>query len=225
MTPVWFDVVRQFDWQGALRIALPSSVISSIVAIGWNACRDGRDHRRERRDAALEVALSLEKYARTCRAMMHRADWALKDAVSTNSVLSVNGVHVPGFTYPTVEWKWLKHRITSVLRDFPATVHYACEYVGSMGEYAPVPDVCDDVAFECAKLAKRALGLARLTRRKHGAAQWNPGAADADLERELDELIAARENRLKLMQERAAPRSTPVSASPLPTSQTSPDGV
>ncbi|SIT47988.1 hypothetical protein BN2475_860038 [Paraburkholderia ribeironis] len=56
-------VVRQGDWQGALRVALPSCVINSIVAIGWDACRDRRDRRRERRDVALEVALSLEKTA------------------------------------------------------------------------------------------------------------------------------------------------------------------
>lgn len=209
MTPVWFDVVRQFDWQGALRVALPSGVISSIVAIGWNSCRDRRDHRRERRNAALEVALSLEKYVRTCRAMMHRADWASKDTIRTNSGQPVHGVQVPDFTYPAVEWKWLDHKITSVLRDFPATVHYAREYATSTWEYAPVPEVCDELAFECAKLAKRALELSRLTRRKHGAAAWHPGAAEADLERELDERVAARESRRKMMLEQPTSRDAP----------------
>jgi hypothetical protein len=212
MAPVWFEVVRQFDWQGALRVALPSGVISSIVAISWNAYRDRRDHRRERRNAALEVALSLEKYARSCRAMMHRADWAAKDAIRTNSGQPMHGVHVPDFTYPAVGWKRLKHRITSVLRDFPATVHYAREYVSPTWEYAPVPEVCDELAFECAKLAKRALALARLTRRKHGTAPWHPCAADADLERELDERIAARESRRKMMLEQATPRNAAVSS-------------
>jgi hypothetical protein len=41
----------------------------------------------------------------------------------------VRGVQVPDFTYPTVERKWLKDKMTSVLRDFPATIHYAREYV------------------------------------------------------------------------------------------------
>ncbi|SIT41564.1 conserved hypothetical protein [Paraburkholderia piptadeniae] len=91
-----------------------------------------------------------------------------------------------------------------------------------MREYAPVPNVCDDVAFECAKLA---LALARVTRRKHGAARWNSGAPDADLERELDVLIVARENRRNMMRKRATPLSTPMSASPLTTGQTSPGGI
>ncbi|MEX3791379.1 hypothetical protein [Paraburkholderia sp. BR14374] len=212
MTPVWFDVVRQFDWQGALRVALPSGVISSIVAIGWNSCRDHRDHRRERRNAALEVALSLEKYVRTCRAMMHRADWASKDAIRTNREQPVHGVQVPDFTYPAVEWKWLHHKMTSVLRDFPATVHYAREYIATTGEFAPVPDVCDELAFECAKLAKRALELSRLTRRKHGAAPWHPGAAETELERELYEFVAARESSRKTMLEQPTSPTTPASS-------------
>ncbi|SIT37182.1 conserved hypothetical protein [Paraburkholderia piptadeniae] len=225
MTPAWFQVVQQFDWQSTLRIVVPSSVIGSIVAIGWNSYRDRRVHRRERRDASLEVALSLEKYARTCRAMMHKADWASDEAIRTNNSQPVNGVHVPDFTYPTIEWKWLDHRNTSLLRDFPATVHYAREYVGSTWEYALASDVCDHVEFECAKLAKRALVLASLTRKKHGAARWNPGAADADLERELDELIAARENRRKMVLEQAKPWNTPASANSLPTGQASPGSV
>ena len=212
MTLVWFDVVRQFDWQGTLRVALPSGVISSIVAIGWNSCRDRRNHRRERRNAALEVALSLEKYVRTCRAMMHRTDWASKDTIRINGGQPVHGVEVPDFAYPTVEWKWLDHKITSVLRDFPATVHYAREYVTTTWEFAPVPDVCDELAFECAKLAKRALELSRLTRKKHGVAPWHPGAAEADLERELDERIAARESRRKMMLEQPTSRNAPASS-------------
>jgi hypothetical protein len=225
MMPVWFDVVRQFDWQGTLKVALTSSVISSIVAIGWNSYRDRRNTRLEGRDAALEVALSLEKYVRTCRAMMHKAKWASAEAIRMNRSDLPIGVHVPDFTYPTVEWKCLNHRTTSVLRDFPATVHYAREYVNSTCEYALAPDVCDDLAFECAKLAKRALVLARLTRMKHGAARWNPGAADADLEQELDEHIASRQNRHKIMREPANLRSTSLSGSPLQTDQTSPGGA
>ncbi|MFP4896125.1 hypothetical protein [Paraburkholderia sp. EG304] len=213
MALVWFDVIRLFDWQSALRVALPPAVISSIVAIGWNSCRDRRVHRRERRNAALEVALSLEKYVRTCRATMHRADWVSKDTIRRNNGQPVIGIQVPDFTYPTVEWGWLDHKITSVLRDFPAAVHYAREYVTTTSEYAPVPDVCDESAFQCANLAKRALELSRLTRRKHGAAPWHPGAAEADLERQLDERVAARESRRKITSEQPTSRQAPVSSS------------
>ncbi|MDH6147587.1 MULTISPECIES: hypothetical protein [Paraburkholderia] len=151
--------------------------------------------------------------------MMHKADWASDEAIRTNSSQPVHGVHVPDFTYPTVEWKWLPHKITCFLRDFPTTVHYAREYVSSTRDYALAPDICHDVEFECAKLAKRALTLARLTRRKHGAAQWNSDMADGDLERELDERIAASESRRKVMLERAKPRNAHMSADPMPTGQ------
>lgn len=124
-------MVRQFDWQSTLKVALTSSVISSNVAIGWKSYRDRRNNCLEGRDAALEVALSLEKYVRTCRAMMHKAEWASAEAIGMHRSDLPTGVHVPDFTYPTVEWKCLNHRTTSVLRDFPATVHYAREYVNS----------------------------------------------------------------------------------------------
>ena len=224
MTSAWFEVVQQFEWRGTLKVVLASSAVSSIVTIGWNSYRERRDHRRERRDAALEVALSLEKYARTCRAMMHKADWASEAAIRTRSGEPGNGVHVPDFSFPRIEWKWLNHRITSVLREFPATVHYAREYVSSRWEYALPPEVCEDVEFECAKLAKQALILARLTRKKHGAARWSPGAASADLERELDGLIDMREERREKMLEEKKLWLTPASAS-LPAGHTSPGSV
>ncbi|CAH2917380.1 MAG: hypothetical protein CPSOU_3033 [uncultured Paraburkholderia sp.] len=204
MTSGWLPLVQQFDWWGTFRMALASSVISSIVSIGWNSHRDRRDHRRERRDAALEVALSLEKYARTCRAMIHRAEWASAEAIRTGSRQPTVGVHVPEFSFPTVEWKRLNHKLTSVLRDFPATLHHAREYVSSTWEYTLPPDVCDDVAFECARLAKQALDLARLTRQRHRAARWRPANADAGLERQLDESIAVGEARRKQVRERGA---------------------
>ncbi|MEX3764635.1 hypothetical protein [Paraburkholderia phenoliruptrix] len=204
MASGWLPLVQQFDWWGTFKVALASSVVSSIVTIGWNSHRDRRDHRRERRDAALEVALSLERYARTCRAMMHRAEWASAEAIRTGSGQPTVGVHVPEFSFPTVEWKWLSHKITSVLRDFPATVHYAREYVSSTWEYVLPPDVCDDVELECARLAKQALDLARLTRQRHGVARWRPANADAGLERQLDESIAEGEARRKKMLEEGA---------------------
>ncbi|MDH6147345.1 MULTISPECIES: hypothetical protein [Paraburkholderia] len=117
MNAVWFGVVQQFDWQHTLRVVFPSSVISSIVTVAWNSHRDWRDYRRERRVVALEVAYSLEKYARTCRAMMHKADWASDEAIRTNSSQPVHEVDVPDFTYPTVEWKWLHPKMRCFLRD------------------------------------------------------------------------------------------------------------
>lgn len=95
-------------------------------------------------------------------------------------------------------------QITSVLRDFPATVHHAREYVSSTWEYALPPDVCDDVEFECARLAKQAPGLAHLTRQRHGVARWRADNADDGLERQLDESIAVREARRKKMLEGGA---------------------
>ncbi|WP_087750456.1 hypothetical protein [Paraburkholderia caledonica] len=180
--------VRQVDW----KVVATSSLISSSVALLVGGLKDMRAHRRERRDAALEVALSLEAYARTCRSMMHKAEWAAREAGRTTSYEPLNGMNVPSFQFPErIQWKWLSHKIASELREFPATVHAAREYTASIWEYGDPVDLCSEVEFECAKSAKEALDLARSTRRKHRAAPWKPGAKDSDLERELIDYISS----------------------------------
>lgn len=181
-------VLRQVDW----KVVATSSVISSSVALLMGGVKDMRAHRRERRDVALEAALSLEAYARTCRSMMHKAEWAAREAGRTMSYEPLNGVNVPSFQFPErIQWKWLSHKVASELREFPATVHAAREYVASVWEYGDPVDLCNEVEFECAKSAKQALDLARCTRRKHRAAPWKPGAKDSDLERELIDYISS----------------------------------
>ncbi|WP_148281869.1 hypothetical protein [Paraburkholderia phenoliruptrix] len=155
-------LVRQFDWRGALRVALPSGVVSSIVAIGWNACTDRRDR------APLRIRRS------------NGNGWIRED--------DVGAVRLPGDR------------------------HYAREYVTTTWECAPVPDPCDELAFECAKMSKRALELARLTRRKHRTAPWNRGVADADLEQALDERTPARESRPKLRPEQPTSPDAPLAS-------------
>ncbi|MFM0564630.1 hypothetical protein PQQ80_32950, partial [Paraburkholderia sediminicola] len=39
------------------------------ITLAWISARDARERKRQRRDTALELALSLESYARTCRTM------------------------------------------------------------------------------------------------------------------------------------------------------------
>ncbi|MFL9910453.1 hypothetical protein [Paraburkholderia sp. RL17-337-BIB-A] len=56
--------------------------------------------------------------------------------------------------------------------------------------------------FECAKAAKQALELARMTRRNYGVVQWKPGAKDSDLERELSDYITRSEEKRRTLRER-----------------------
>ncbi|CAE6858246.1 hypothetical protein R69746_07685 [Paraburkholderia aspalathi] len=220
-------LLKQFDWQGTLKIVLASSFVSSIVTLGWNWFRDLRDMRRERRDAALDAALSLEQYARTCRLMMHKADWAYQEGVRSSGG-DANGIVVPKFLFPPeIRWKWLNHKITSELREFPPTVEHANEQVRAVWEYSVPPDVCAEVETQCAKLAKQALVLARMTRKAHKAAKWIPNTADADLEKELDAFLTKREERER--ENRAARElalagkwTTPANLSPV--KQTPPNG-
>jgi hypothetical protein len=56
--------LTQMDWPKWLAIVGTSSAISSIVVLLMQGLKDRVIHRRERRDAALDVAISLEGYAR-----------------------------------------------------------------------------------------------------------------------------------------------------------------
>ncbi|WP_207005360.1 hypothetical protein [Trinickia mobilis] len=203
MAQEWLEYLKESGWLDVLKVVGPSSVISVIISIGWNAWRDAGQRKGDRKEAALSVALSLESYARICRAMMHRADWASDEAMRTNSYQPISGVKLPDFSFPDkLEWKWLKHKVTSELREFPATLHSTREFLGSVGEYGDPMELCDEVEFECAKAAKQALELARMTRRKHGAVPWKPGAKDSDLERELSDYITRSEEKRRTLRER-----------------------
>lgn len=73
-------LMTQINWPNWLAIVGTSSAISSIVVLFMQGVRNKFVRRRERNDAALEVAMSLEAYARSCRAMIHRADWVRAEA-------------------------------------------------------------------------------------------------------------------------------------------------
>lgn len=199
----WLEYLKQSGWLDVLKVVGPSSVISAAISIGWSAWRDAGQRKADRKDTALSVALSLEGYARSCRAMMHRADWASDQAMRTQSYQPISGVKLPDFSFPEkIDWKWLKHKVTSELREFPATLHSTREFLSSVWEYGDPIEFCDEVEFECAKAAKQALELARITRLKHGVVQWKPGAKDSDLERELSDYIARSEEKRKTLRER-----------------------
>jgi hypothetical protein len=203
MVQEWFVNLKQIDWLDTAKVVGISSVVSSVVAIGWSALKDAGARKRQRRDTALDVAVSLESYARSCRSMMHRAEWATEKAARTHSYDAIRDVKLPEFAFPEkIEWKWLKHKVTSELREFPAAIHAGREYLGSVREYSDPAEICEAVAFECARAAKEALTLARATRRKHGAAPWKPGAKDSNLERELSDFITRSEQQRKTLRER-----------------------
>ncbi|MFM0095639.1 hypothetical protein PQQ87_08500 [Paraburkholderia nemoris] len=173
-----------------LKVAGVAGLVSSVVSLFWNEIKDGRARKRDARHAALTAALSLERYARDARLMMHRADWAAQEAGRTMSYDPIKGVTLPEFTFPeTIEWKWLKHKVTSQLREFPASLHSTRQFLYAEWEFGDPIEVCGEVEFECAKAAKEALDLARLTREKHGVAPWKPGVQDSDLENYLTQFI------------------------------------
>ncbi|MDR6413249.1 UNVERIFIED_ORG: hypothetical protein ABIC62_006684 [Burkholderia sp. 1595] len=184
-------------------LALTSGAVGSVITLAWISARDARERSRQRRDAALELALSLESYARTCRTMMHKAAWAASAPVGPMSGDASQGVAIPVFTYPDkFRWHVLSRKVISELREYPASMYAAREYVEAFREFGEPHDLCGQVEYECAKAAMAALALARTTRRRHGAATWKPGAKDSAMERELSDFIANAEEKRKAWLER-----------------------
>lgn len=195
--------LQRLSWNAPLILALTSGAVGSVITLAWISARDARERKRHRRDAALELALSLESYARTCRTMMHKAAWAAAVPIGPMSCEASKGVSIPAFAYPEkLHWHVLSRRVISELREYPATVHSAREYVEAFREFGESIDLCDQVEYECAKAASYALALARATRRRHGAATWKPGAKDSAMERELSEFIKRAEEKRKASLER-----------------------
>ena len=209
MRQEWLEYFQQLSWNAPIILALASAAIGSIVTLAWISARDARERRRQRRDTAFELALSLESYARTCRTMMHKAVWAAARPVGPTSHEASKGVSVPAFAFPDkLQWHVLNRRVISELREYPATVHAAREYVEAFRKFGDPIDLYGQVEYECAKAAMSALALARATRRRHGAAKWKPGAKDSALERELSDFIATAEEKRKASLERRI-ESTP----------------
>lgn len=198
MRPEWLEYVQQVSWNAPLALALASATTGSVVTLAWISVRDARERRCQRRDTALELALSLEGYARSCRTMMHKAVWAAAEPHGPQSHEAGKGVTIPSFTFPDkIQWHVLNRQDISELREYPATVHAAREYVETFREFGEPIDLCGQVEYECAKAAMSALALARTTRRRHSVAKWKPGAKDSALERELSDFTVAAEEKRK----------------------------
>ncbi|WP_244186786.1 hypothetical protein [Paraburkholderia steynii] len=169
-----------------------------MVTLAWITASNARRRKRQRHDTVLELALSLERHARACRTMMHKAVWALTASAGHGRHDVRKDVTIPSFAFPdTLDWQVLSRRTISELREYPATVHAAREHVEAFREFGEPTDFCWQVEFECAKTAMSALVLARATRRRFGVETWKPGAKDSAMERELSDFIANAEARRK----------------------------
>lgn len=200
MQQEWLEHLQRISLGTPTTVALASGAVSSVVTLAWITAWKSMERKRRRHDCALDLALSLERYARACRTMMHKAAWAAGEPGTSEAS---KGVSIPAFSYPDgVHWDVLSRKVVSELREYPATVHAAREYVEAFREFGEPIDVCAQVEFECAKAAVFALALARKTRRRHGAAVWKPGAKDSALERELVDFIAKNEETRKSSLER-----------------------
>jgi hypothetical protein len=220
MQQEWLEYLRRVNWNAPLTLAAAAAFISSAMTLTWVSARDIRDRKRHRRDIALELALSLESYARTCRTMMHKASWVAAKPVGALNYEAINGVSIPAFSYPDkLEWRVMSRKAISELREYPATVHAAREYVEAFCEFGDPVDFCGQVEYECAKAAKAALALARETRRRHGAAKWKPGTRDSALDRELSDFIANAEEKRKATLARRTESSTERLVDPTPLKQ------
>jgi len=203
MQQEWFEYLQHVSWNTPLSLALASGAVGSVVTLAWISARDFSERRRQRRDSALELALSLESYARTCRTMMHKAAWAATEPAGPMSREATKTVSIAPFAYPDkVRWEVLSRKTVSELREYPATVHGAREYVEAFREFGEPIDLCIQVEYESAKAALAALALARTTRRRHGAAKWRPGAKDSAMERELSDFIVNAEEKRRASLER-----------------------
>jgi hypothetical protein len=216
----WLEHLQQFSWNAPITLALMSAAVGSVVSLAWVSVRDAGVRKRQRHDTALEVALSLESYARTCRTMMHKAAWSVSTPVGALSHDASNSVSIPTFAYPDkLHWQVLSRSAVSELREFPATVHVAREHVEILREFGEPADLCVHVEYECAKTARSALALARVTRRRHRAAKWKPGAKDSAMERELSDFIANAEEKRKTLLERRTDFATSPQAKARPLEQ------
>ncbi|WP_341318694.1 hypothetical protein WN982_27200 [Paraburkholderia sp. IMGN_8] len=199
----WLEYLQQLSCNTPVSLALVSAALGSCVSLAWIAAKDVRARKRQRHDTALELALSLESYARTCRTMMHKAAWAASASIDHTIHDASKGVSIPVFAYPDkLQWQVLSRGVVSELREYPATVHAAREHVETFREFGEPVDLCGHVEYECAKAATSALILARVTRRRHRAARWKQGTKESAMERELSDFIVYAEEKRKASLER-----------------------
>ncbi|MGT2476526.1 hypothetical protein [Paraburkholderia terrae] len=209
MQQEWLEYLQRFSSNTSIGLAVASSAVGSVVTLAWISARDIRERRRQRHDTALELALSLESYARTCRTMIHKAGWAATEPALSMTHEAAKTVCIPAFAYPdNLRWHVMSRKVVSELREYPATVHAAREHVEAFREFGEPVDLCGEVQYESAKAAIAALALARATRRRHGVATWKPGAKDSAMERELSDFIANAEEKRKASLERRAESAT-----------------
>ncbi len=203
MRQEWLEYLPSIRWDASLTLTLASAAVGSIVTLAWISARNFRERKRQRRDTALEAAMSLESYARSCRTMMHKAAWASKASKGPVSRDAAATVSIVAFAYPEkIQWDVLSHKVVSELREYPAVVHATRQHVEAFREFGEPIEVCGQVEYECAKAAMAALALARSTRRRHGAPTWKPGARDSAIGRELSDFIASAEEKRKASLER-----------------------
>ena len=194
----WLEYVQRLSWDTPITVALTSATVGSVVTLAWITASNARRRKRQRRDTALELALSLEGHARACRTMMHKAVWALTASSAHARHEVCKDVTIPSFVFPDkLDWQVLSQKAISELREYPAMVHGAREHVEAFRDFGEPTDFCWQVEFECAKSAMSALVLARATRRRFGTATWKPGTRDSAIERELSDFIANAEARRK----------------------------
>ncbi|HWX11078.1 MAG TPA: hypothetical protein VNZ04_03630, partial [Trinickia sp.] len=146
------------EWSDYVKLALASSAVSSVIALAHSSWKDGRAHKRDARDSALTAALVLEQYARDCRSMMYKASPAAEEAARTQSYDPVEDIGLPQFQFPgEIEWKWLNHKNAVALREFPAMLLSARRFLGATYEFEDPVIYAEELEFQCAKAAKKAL--------------------------------------------------------------------
>src|SRR5258707_15089551 len=104
MRQEWLEYLQLVSWNNPIALALASSLVGSVVTLAWISARNVRERRSHRRETALELALSLESYARTCRTMMHKAAWAATEPADSMGREAVKTVSVAAFGYPDTRW-------------------------------------------------------------------------------------------------------------------------
>jgi hypothetical protein len=158
--------LTQVDWPNWLAIVGTASAVSSIVVLLMQGARNRVVGKRERSDAAMEIAMSLEAYARACRSMIHRADWARNEVERTENRDAVKTVARPAFLYPEhIQWRQFSQRVVSELRDFPARVHAGREELKAFAEFGDPAAFCVEVSWRARRrLVTRWTGRGRRER-------------------------------------------------------------
>lgn len=183
-----------------VKLLLSSAVVSSVINLGYNLWKDGRERKGERNVQAFDAALALERFTRACARMIDDASIACSEVERNQSYEALSHVRLPPFAYPeTMAWKWLAPDIAARLRDFPVAWEASRRHLDVDSGFSDDPfghAALNEV--ECARLGQRAWALAEYVRDRHGLPKAELVEHDSDIHKVMTTRLDMYEKALAL---------------------------